>query len=241
MLIKTRGIIFRAKKYSETSVIVDVFTEAKGLRSYLISGVRTKKSKVSSSLLQVMSLVDLVVYHRNDKTLTRIKEIKPAYVFQSIPFEIHKGAVGLFMAEVARKTISESEENTALFEFLFTQFQFLDETKKSVANIHLHFLTQLTAFLGFSPSEDASQLSPIFDMQEGIFSETIPSHPQYLNEELSTLFSQLLNATLNNCHEIVMTKSTRKQLLESILNFYALHIDNFPTINSHAILEEIMA
>ena len=111
MLIKTKGIIFQTRKYSETSIIADVYTEEKGFRKYIISGVRKKNAKVSASLLQVMSIVDLVVYERPDRDLTRIKEIKPAYLYRSIPFEVRKGAVGLFMIEVARKTIREVEEN----------------------------------------------------------------------------------------------------------------------------------
>ncbi|MBK9016857.1 MAG: recombination protein O N-terminal domain-containing protein [Saprospiraceae bacterium] len=59
MLIKTRGIVFKAKKYSETSVIVDVFTEEKGLRSYIVSGVRSKRPTVSAGLLQPMTPVEL--------------------------------------------------------------------------------------------------------------------------------------------------------------------------------------
>ena len=45
MLIKTAGIIFQTKKYSESSLIADIYTEEKGLRSYIISGVRSKKGK----------------------------------------------------------------------------------------------------------------------------------------------------------------------------------------------------
>ena len=123
MLIKTRGIIFRAKKYSVTSLIVDIYTEEKGLRSYIISGVRKKRSAVSASLLQMMSLVDMVAYHRDDKDLTRIKEIKAAHVFQSLPFDVRKSAVGQFMIEIVRKTLRETEENPTLFEFhCFTPF-----------------------------------------------------------------------------------------------------------------------
>ena len=81
MLIKTRGIVFKSIKYSETSLIVDIYTEEKGLRKYLISGVRSKKAKTSAGLFQVMSLVDLVAYHRDDKDLTRIKAIKHNYVY----------------------------------------------------------------------------------------------------------------------------------------------------------------
>ena len=118
MLIKTRGIIFKAIKYSETSLIVDIYTEEKGLRKYIISGVRSKKGQGKASLLQVMSMVDLVVYEREDKELNRIKEIKAGHVFQGIPFDLSKGVIGLFMAELARKTIKEATSNPELFQFL---------------------------------------------------------------------------------------------------------------------------
>ena len=119
MLIKTKGIIFRSIKYSETSIITDVFTEKKGLRTYIISGVRKKNARVSASLLQVMSLVDLVVYHRDDKDMTRIKEIKAAHVYQSLPFEIAKSSVGQFMLELTRKAVREPEENLPMFKFVY--------------------------------------------------------------------------------------------------------------------------
>ncbi|MEM6967074.1 MAG: DNA repair protein RecO [Bacteroidota bacterium] len=122
MLIKTRGIIFRSIKYSETSIISDIFTEQKGLRTYIISGVRKKNARVSASLLQVMSLVDLVVYHRDDKDMTRIKEIKAAHIYQSLPFDIVKSSVGQFMLELTRKAIREPEENEPLFNFVFQSF-----------------------------------------------------------------------------------------------------------------------
>ena len=162
MLIKTRGIIFRSIKYSETSIITDIYTEEKGLRSFIISGVRSKKAKVSASLLQVMTLVDLVAYFREDKDLHRIKEINVEYVYISLPFDIVKGAVGLFMVELARKTIKESEENHKLFTFLFEAFRLLDTTENPVSNFHLSFMVELSGFLGFMPSGEYSEKSPFF-------------------------------------------------------------------------------
>lgn len=240
MLIKTRGIIFKTLKYSETSLIVDIYTEEKGLRKYLISGVRSKKAKVKASLLQVMSLVDLVVFHRDDKDLTRIKEIRPAFVYQSIPFDLKKGAVGLFIAEVARKTIKESEANSGLFQFLFEYFQYLDETGEGIANLHLYFLLNLSMHLGFLPEDQYSETHRLFDMKEGLFVEQVPNHPNYLEEDASRKLHQLLQSNVRNCHEVKFKRAGRKALLVQLLDYYRLHIENFPTINAHLILEEVL-
>ena len=240
MLLKTRGIVFKTLKYSESSLIVDVYTEEKGLRKYLVSGVRSKKAKIKASLLQLMSLVDLVVYHRDDKDLTRIKEIRPAYVYQAIPFDLKRGTVGLFISEVARKTIKEAEANPALFEFLFNYFKFLDSTDKGIANLHLYFLLNLSLYLGFLPGDQYSSERPFFDLKEGLFVNATPNHPQYLEEANSAKLHQLMQSSVHNCHEVKFNRADRKALLLQLLDYYRLHIDSFPTINSHQILEEVL-
>lgn len=239
MIIKTRGIILRTVKYSETSIIADIFTEQKGLRSYIISGVRTSKAKVSAGLMQVMSLVDLVGYEKAEKGLNRIKEIKAAHIYTSLPFNVHKSSVGIFIAEVTRKAIRESEENPELFDFLFNVFKYLDETQESYSNLHLSFLLELSYFLGFQPFIDSENNDTIFDLREGVFSTEVIGHTQFLNQNLSNILRGLLTAPWQNSHLVKMNRQERKELLSELLNFYQLHVDNFPEINSIKILQEL--
>ncbi len=240
MLIKTKGIVFKTKKYSETSVIVDVYTEAKGLRSYIISGVRKQRARVSAGLLQVLSLVDIVAYHRDDKDLTRLKEVKSFYAFRSIPFDIRKGAVGLFIIEVARSTITGHEEHPALFRFLADALIFLDKSA-SFSNLHLHFLLSLSEHLGFLPGGEYCPETPVFDLQEGVF---ISGHTQalyILPQHMSLLLSQLLHVKKEQNAQVKMSREERRKLLRHLLDYYRLHIDSFPQIHSHKVLEEVLA
>ncbi len=239
MLIKTRGIVFKTRKYSETSVITDIFTEEKGLRSYIIGGVRTQKAKVSASLLQAMTPVEIVAYHREDKDLTRLKEIKALHVFQKIPFDMQRRAVGIFMIEIAQKTINGYEEHPALFQFLLNNFLFLDETTSPVANLHLHFMAALSEYLGFLPGGEFSRESSFFDLQEGIFVETQPLHNYWLAPELAEKLSQLLLFPKERSHEINFSREERKAFLNRLIEFFRLRIERFPTIYSHEVLEEV--
>lgn len=241
MIIKTRGIIIRTKKYSESSIIADIYTEAKGLRSYIVSGVRAKKSKFPPGLLQVMSLVDMVAYHRDDKqSMSRIKEIRAAHVFQRLPFEIARRSVGIFMAEITQRTIRESEENADLFQFLFDSFLFLDETTQSVANVHLWFMINLSAHLGFMPGGELDEYNDFFDLKEGQFVPFGFDHTYFLDEELSLILHNLIQVPVEKVHEVDMSRIQRKLLVGHLLDFYALHIENLPKIHSHAILEEVL-
>ena len=207
MLTKTRGIIFRTVKYSESSLICDIYTEELGLRSYIISGVRSKKPKVSASLLQLMSLVDLVVYDKEGKDLNRTKEVKPAYVYHSIPFEILRSSVGLFMVELARKTIKEAESNKPLFNFLFDSFLYLDSMNQGVANFHIYFTVQLTKYLGFMPGGDFKESTMFFDLEEGLFSDYRPRHQHFMDEKLTQLLHQFLHDDIKSLIELKLSQN----------------------------------
>jgi len=240
MLIKTRGIIFRTVKYSETSIIADIYTAKKGLRSYIISGVRSKNARVKASVLQVMTLIDMVAYHREDKELTRIKEIKIAHIYQSIPFNIVKGAVGLFMIELARKTIKETEENLPMFEFLFGSFQQLDTTENPVSNFHIAFMLELSAFLGFLPGGEYTNETSGFDLAEGFFSFSSEGSHHVLNDGQSKLLDTFLKTPMKQCHEIKLNRLERKAFLNEMIKFYRYHVENFESLNAHKILEEVL-
>jgi DNA repair protein RecO (recombination protein O) len=240
MILKTKGIVLRNVKYSETSIIMDVYTEAKGLRGYIVSGVRVPKSKISAGLLQVMSLIDLVCYDSGDSNkLNRIKEMKAAHIYTSLPFDVKKSSIGLFMAEVTRRSIRETEENPALFNFLYTVFQYLDETVDNYVNIHLTFLVQLSAHLGFQPHEETYTDGSIFDLKEGVFTRETVGHVHFLDAHLSKILRGVIIADWQNTTAVKMTRTERQQLLNALIDYYRLHIDNFPDINSLKILQEL--
>ena len=238
MVIKTRGILLRTVKYSETSVIADIYTEGAGLRTYIISGVRTQRSKVAMGLLQIASLVDIVAYNAEGK-LNRIKEIHAAHVYATLPFDIRKSSIALFMAEVARRTIRESEENAELFAFLFDIFQFLDETTEHFSNLHLFFLLELSRHLGFCPHEDDYTEGAVFDLKNGVFTKNTVGHTHFLTEHKTKLLIEVLSKPWNQSHLVKLNREERRQLIGEILMFYQFQLDNFPDIHSFKILQEI--
>jgi DNA repair protein RecO (recombination protein O) len=242
MVIKTRGIILRSVKYSETSLIIDVFTEAKGLRSYIVSGVRTPKAKVSTGLLQVMALVDMVCYDKEDShKLSRIKEIRAGHIYTSLPFDMHKAAVGLFMIEVARRSIKEPEEHQALFSFLYDIFTYLDTASAQFINLHLAYMIYLSGYLGFQPHLGAAFQAgkTVFDLKEGVFTEATVGHTYFINTELTVIFKQLIDTDWQESHTVKMTREERRQLLRGLVMYFQLHIENIGAIHSLDILQEI--
>src|SRR3954469_12504744 len=107
MLHKTRGVVFRFTKYGETSIIVNIFTELFGLQSYIVNGVRSKSAKNKIALFQPLTLLDLVVYHRENANILRIKEVKCLRAYQDLTSDIKKSSIAMFINEILNKAVKD--------------------------------------------------------------------------------------------------------------------------------------
>ena len=240
MLLKTKGIVFRSLKYSETSLILDIYTYEKGLRSYIISGVRNKKSKTKAGIMQISSLVEIVAYDKNQNTLQRIKEIKPSYLYKQVPFNVIKSSLAIFMMELCRKGIKESEHNVSLFNFVEGWLIHLDNTEKKLGNIPLVFMIQLADEIGFG-LQNNYRPETLFDLKGGSFVDKDASVESYVNQESSEALSKLLLSDINNFHEVVIKKQIRSTLLADMIKFYQWHIDNFNELKSIDVLKTVFS
>lgn len=239
MLVKTRGIVIRTVKYSETSLICDIYTQQLGLQTYIVSGVRQRRAKIAASLLQVTSILDLVVYHRENKEINRTKEIKPYYVYQSIPFKLNKGAIGLFNAELIKKTVKEATSNLELYEFIERSFILLDSTPHPVANFHLFFMIHLSSYLGFMPSGDYIENKSFFDLKEGVYCTIEPIHGHFLRPRLSVILYAICQRPLNDAHLLQIDRTTRKTLLQKFIQYYQYRVEGFQKLNTLEIFQEV--
>lgn len=241
MLHKTRGIVLKTTLYSESSVIVQVFTEKFGIQSYLINGVKKPKAKIRMNMLQPLHLLDMVVYHKTNIGIQRVSDLRPSPVFRSIPYDIVKSSIVMFLDEVLYKSIRQQHTDENLFSFIFNAISWFDATETADASFHLAFLLKLSRFLGFAPSMESKNDQNFFDLQEGEFKSRPPIHPHYIDKEDAALFISLYTTPFEKINEIKFSNSTRRNLLDKILIFYTLHTASFGEIRSHHILEDVLS
>jgi DNA repair protein RecO (recombination protein O) len=241
MLHNTSGIILHTTKYSETSLIVKIISPDFGVKSYIVSGVRSKKSKSKASLFQPLALVDMVVSNSDKTELQRISEINILYPYTDIPYNIIKSSVALFLNEIVYKAVKEQHADENMFEFIKNSLQVLDLKQDSCSNFHVFFMIQLSRYLGFFPEGQYSAFTSVFDLREGRFASQLPRHADYLNEIDSQLLNDLINAEYATVQQLKIDKIQRKQLLQALIKFYQFHIASFGEIKSYDILEQVIA
>jgi DNA repair protein RecO (recombination protein O) len=241
MLHKTAGIVLRTVRYGDTSVVINIFTELFGIQSYLVNGVRTGKAKTSrANLLQPANLLDLVVYHRENKNLQRISDFRLAYLYRSLYADAVKNSIALYTVELLDKTLRQPETHPELFWFISDALQWMDRQEHGTANLPLYITLRVAELLGFRFYGKYGHTCYL-DLQEGTFVADIPHHPYFLDEVYSRLTDQLLHAPdLDALKDTIMDKEARRRLLVFYQDYYRIHIPGFTGLRSPDILHEVL-
>jgi DNA repair protein RecO (recombination protein O) len=226
MLVKTRGIILGSIKYKETSIIVSIYTEMLGTKSYIVNGVRDKKGKIA--FFQPLTILDMVVYNNTSSSLNRISEYNIHRAYKSATFELKKIAVLLFLAELFSKTLKEEHPDEELFSFLVKRLILFDELEEEYEDFHLIFLLDYAVYLGVRPSA-AVDIAKDFGRS--------------LDKDVALLFDELLKQEEGTTasFSLKINASLRRRALEVLVDYYQIHFPSMGRIQSLTILKEVFS
>ena len=126
MIVNTRGIVIKQTKFSDSGVIVKIFTEQYGMQSFFVRGLRSRKSKSKAAMFQPLSILDLSINFSDKKSLQTIKDIDLAYSYKSIPDNMIKRSLLFFIVELLYKCLKDEVKNKELFEWINGSLVWLD-------------------------------------------------------------------------------------------------------------------
>lgn len=237
MVETTRAIVFSSIKYAEADLIVTAYTKNSGLKTYLLRGVlKSKKGKLKASYFQPLTQLEIVAHHKNKGTLERISEVKVAYPYNTLHTEIVKSSLVMFLAEMLKNVVQEEEENEILFQYIEASLQWLDN-HESIANFHILFLLKLTEYLGFYPDTSNAHLQ-YFNLAEGLFEDQDVSIYSYSGAVVGNL-RRFFGINFEAMSGIKLTKKERLDVLNVVLDYYNLHLQNFTKPKSLVVLNQL--
>lgn len=239
MLIKTHAVVLHSFKYGETQLITDLLTEELGRLSFINNIPRSARGKVKKQFFQPLTLLEIEFDYRSKNRLQRIRDVRMAYPFSTIPFDAAKLSLSLFMAEFLSYATRDEQKNLALYKYVETSIRWLDSARRQFANFHLVFMIRLSRFLGFYPNLDNDQRGCFFDLRNGCFTTVLPLHPDFLTADETSKISLLMRMTPDTMHLFAMSRHERNRCAEIVLFFYRLHIPNFPELKSFEVLKEV--
>ncbi len=239
MLVSGKGIVFHTLRYGDTSLIARIYTREAGLQAFLIKGVRGNKGAIRPSHLLPLNLVEMVFQYRQNQGLQQLKELKCEPVLTEMHVHPVKRGIALFLGELVNRSVQEQEKNGDLFDFLWNKVQMLDLHQDNLQLFPHHFALQLTRYLGFFPSQDFLE-GQCFDLSEGIF-RSGNSGLHGLPQEESRYLFLLCRNPFGEVAQWQVDPQLRRNLLESVLRYYRLHLDQFRDLRSPEILHEVLS
>ncbi len=241
MLEKTRGIVLHQIKYTDSGIVVQIYTKKFGRQSFIIKGMRSRKSGKHNILFQPMFILDLEINYKASRELNFLKEFSVSYSPHGIYSDIKKSSVAIFLGEFLTSALREESPHEELFDYIEKSIIYFDRSREGFSNFHIAFLAGLSGFLGFEPGLRKDEGDIFFDMAEGIFVPVPPLHGNYANPDISGILAAVFIASFDSIGKIILKGSVRNEVLDTLIKYYYLHLQGLKKINSLEVLKQVFS
>lgn len=241
MIVATQGLVLHTTKYSESSVIAKIFTRQLGVRSYILKGVRSSRSRTKQNLLQPLSHVDLAVYDSPHTTINYIKDIHPATQYPNTATDSARMALVFFMNEVLYKVLHDDDPQAAIFDLVVEQLEWIDSDRVRFAMQPIVFLLKLSQLMGVEPLNNYTLRESLFSLKEGHFvapPTTFGIEDTTLLTATASLRMHYLLASLHGEQEPVGLDC--RATLRDLIDYYAIHLPDCRDLKSVEVLHALV-
>lgn len=236
MDISTSGIVLRTTRYSDTSLIVKIYTEAQGTQSFIIKNAFSRKSRIKASFFSPLALVHITYHDYNDNRLKHIKDIIRKDSPSEAAFHLVRNTLVLFCNEVLYKLLFDSGPDVQLYSFLESEINRINGAEHFQPDFPARFLLRLSAMLGFCPENNCDETDCHFSLTECRFVNYSLNSQNELPEAESRYLSRLLNQ--ESAEDV--DRTLRNNLLRSLIKYFKIHNEQIHEIESAEILASVL-
>lgn len=238
MIESLNGIVLRTIKHNDNLMIADMLTQSHGRLSFLVPMSRSRRSGVRNVLFQPLSMLTFNA-PVGKRGMSRLSEVQPYFLYSTIPYDVYKSAIALYLSEFLCAVLREEGKNEPLFAYLDYAFSWLDEAQEGYSDFHIVFLLQLTRFIGIFPNVEGARKGSYFDLAAGCITNDRPAHNLYLSPDDTMNFIELLGVGFDSIDRLSLNRKARREYLALINSYYSLHIPDFPLLRSAEVLREL--
>lgn len=239
MHLKTQGVVLAIHKYNDRFSMTQIFTSEFGRITYLLPISKSRKSKINRAIFFPLSVVDLEVEHFPLRQIHRLKEAQRQFPLYSINVNPVKVSMAFFLSEFLSKVLQETTENKIIFSFLQDSIIALEDKENGLANFHIAFMFLLAQFLGITPNLENYDKGYYFDLMNGEFKRSRPLHTHFLIPLQSEFLNTIKRINYKNMHIFKLSQSDRNMIINHMLDYYRIHVYDFPEIKSLEVLREL--
>jgi len=236
---KSEAIVLRKTNFSDSSLIVQLFTKKYGIISAIVKGARSAKSKIGSKI-DLLNHTEFVFYKKDNREVQLVTQANLINHFPTIKDDLDKIKYASAVCELLQRLIPEHEPNEKIFRGAIKILSLINKKQTDSQLLFAKFLIFLITETGYEISFDMCsscggklelKLHSAFSYAEGIICENCN-----INRELTFEF----NTELFNLFKCLTTKnnidSYKENNIESIIfileKFLEYHIPDFKGIKT---------
>lgn len=236
MFVTTKGIVLHKTKYSDTSLIVKIFTEDFGTQSFIVKSAFSKKSKINHTYFTSLALLEITFDDHALHKLAFLKDVNFITHYITIPFDPYRNAILFFYNELFYKLLFSSSEDSSLFHIMLDSLLQLDDSTSFQPDQHHYLLANIIKCLGIIPENDYSTSKPYFCLEDHSFSNLYMENNLFLSEAASSYFSNILEQKQVS----LPPKNVRNEVLYGMVNYLIMNNEHVRSIDSLPILIDLM-
>lgn len=237
----TRAIVLRTVRYSDSRLVVSMFTEHYGMVTAMVRLTRGGRGGGRSALWQLLNILDVNMDYRPSSEFQKLGEVSISVPWRDLPYHPFKASISIFLADFLYHSLRGEGVNVELFGFLTNSLAWLDESDGHVSEFHLLLMVRMTRFLGILPGTDGYGRGRVYDMKSASFTSVLPEHGQYLEAGYAAWIPLMLRLDYSQMHLLRIGRNERRHMLEVILQYYRLHVPAFGELQSVDILRELFS
>ena len=236
MIITTPGIVMRATKYGDTSLIVKIFTRQQGNQSFIIKNAYRKNNRFAASYFSPLAEMDISYDDHSKSSLKYLKDIAPRRAVNDMYYDPAKSSILLLYNEILYKLLMDSGQDEVLFAFLQEEIERVHDAQGSLVELPLRFLLRLSRVMGYEPEDNFTDSTPYFSLQECRFQPFYMEDAGFLSQQQSVYLHQLLN----HDEPVPATRGVRNALLMGLVAYFQMHNEQIRKIDSLDILATVL-
>ena len=251
MISASQGIVLKVFPYSNTSVILNVFTEDYGKLTFIAKGIRKPKNPLLS-ILQPFNLLEFQYYYKKNRSMQLIKDADILISFNHLRRNLTTIFFASTILNIINRTFEQEYPNSIIFRLIYKTLGYLSFKTDYNKLYFLFFLFHLSKQLGFMPNFERCHSCNMLFEYDAIFS--LSSHSLICencnihhvldtdiivsNEGLS--FLNLINTTnLNKIIDLKISQTHLKELYTFLIAFMKCNINYMENIKGFKKIERM--
>lgn len=244
MVTKTESVVLRTVDYSESSLIVTLFTREHGIIAVIAKGAKRPKSKFAA-LLVPGQVLEVVVYVKSTRNVQTLSEASYMLKLEQLRIDLEKIALVTTTLELINQVLHENEVNEPLFAFLVKFLRWLNEFENPARIIFPYVQIRVMEYIGIGlqvdETVDIETSSGYMNIESGTLSKKSEGDQSIqLTEHQFIFLRDSLHSRKQSVFDTDVKKSELSQLIEYLDKYIRYHIDGVKPRKSDAIFDKIL-